>query len=407
MRSCRDHAHVTRCIDTLLRLHAQLLTTAGGTCESRDRSRRGSQRAPPAYLAFARVRVAYRRGQCSCFLQEGSRTCVRKLAGVSPLLSRSPRRPWRSWRSMPGARQAAASDPYTWKNVRIDGGGFVPGIIFNQTEQNLIYARTDIGGAYRWDQATSKWIPLLDWVGWSNWGWNGVVSLATDPVQTNKVYAAAGMYTNGWDPNNGAILRSSDKGATWQTTALPFKLGGNMPGRGMGERLAVDPNRNSILYFGAPSGNGLWRSTDSGVTWAKVTDFPNPGNYIQQRRATPYLGDNQGVVWVSFDKSTGTAGQRHPGHLRRRGRQGTTRSTAAPTAAPPGSASPGSRPATSPTRASSTRSTTSSTSPPATPAARTTAARATCGSTTSPPVRGPRSARSRPAAPTTTSATAA
>ena len=28
-----------------------------------------------------------------------------------------------------------------------------------------------------------------------------------------------------------------------------------MPGRGMGERLAVDPNKTSTLYFAAPSGN--------------------------------------------------------------------------------------------------------------------------------------------------------
>src|SRR4051812_165649 len=207
---------------------------------------------------------------------------------------------------------AAASDPYSFKNVQIGGGGFVPGITFSQAEANLIYARTDIGGAYRWDQTNQKWIPLLDWVGQNNWGYNGVVSLATDPVQTSKVYAAVGMYTNAWDPNNGAILRSSDKGATWQTTPLPFKLGGNMPGRGMGERLAIDPNKNSILYFGAPSGNGLWKSTDSGVTWAKVANFPNVGNYIQGP-GDPYLGDNQGVVWVSFDKSTGTAGNTTPG----------------------------------------------------------------------------------------------
>ena len=202
---------------------------------------------------------------------------------------------------------AAASDSYSWKNVRIDGGGFVPGIVFNQTEPNLIYARTDIGGLYRWNEAGQSWVPLLDWVGYDKWGWNGVASVATDPVQTNKVYAAVGMYTNDWDPNNGAILRSSDKGATWQATELPFKLGGNMPGRGMGERLAIDPNRNSILYLAAPSGNGLWRSTDSGVTWAKVTAFPNVGNYV----AVPgdsYQGDNQGVVWVTFDPSTGTAG---------------------------------------------------------------------------------------------------
>jgi hypothetical protein len=209
--------------------------------------------------------------------------------------------------SGPAPASAAAADPYTFKNAQIAGGGFVPGIIFNQSQQNLIYARTDIGGAYRWDQATSKWIPMLDWVGASNWGYNGAVSLATDAVDPNKVYVAAGMYTNSWDPNNGAILRSSDKGATWATTVLPFKLGGNMPGRGMGERLAIDPNRNSILYFGAPSGNGLWKSVDSGVTWSKVANFPNPGNYVQSP-GDVYLGDNQGVVWVNFDKSTGTAG---------------------------------------------------------------------------------------------------
>src|SRR4051812_48939259 len=205
--------------------------------------------------------------------------------------------------------EAAAADPYAFKNVQIEGGGFVPGIIFNQSQSGLVYARTDIGGAYRMDTATNRWVPLLDLVGQDNWGYNGVVSLATDSVDPNKVYVAAGMYTNSWDPNNGAILRSSDKGATWQTTALPFKLGGNMPGRGMGERLAIDPNKNSILYFGAPSGNGLWRSTDSGVTWSKVTAFPNPGNYVQDPNdANGSLSDTQGIVWVTFDKRSGTAG---------------------------------------------------------------------------------------------------
>jgi xyloglucan-specific exo-beta-1,4-glucanase len=43
------------------------------------------------------------------------------------------------------------------------------------------------------------------------------------------------MYTNDWDPNVGSILRSTDKGNTWSETKLPFKVGGNMPGRGMGE----------------------------------------------------------------------------------------------------------------------------------------------------------------------------
>ncbi|GLI02659.1 xyloglucanase [Phytohabitans aurantiacus] len=199
-------------------------------------------------------------------------------------------------------------DPaYRWRNVEMVGGGFVPGIVFNQSEPGLVYARTDIGGAYRWHRGQRRWVPLLDWVGWDQWGYTGVVSLATDPVDPDRVYLAVGTYTNDWDPNNGAILRSRDRGATWKTSPLPFKLGGNMPGRGMGERLAVDPNRNDILYLGVRGGHGLWRSTDRGVTWAQVGSFPNPGNYAADPNdASGYSSDNQGVLWVTFDPRTGS-----------------------------------------------------------------------------------------------------
>ncbi|MBT2409462.1 cellulose binding domain-containing protein [Streptomyces sp. ISL-12] len=204
-------------------------------------------------------------------------------------------------------KAAVAADTYTWKNARIDGGGFVPGIVFNRSEQDLAYARTDIGGAYRWQEASKTWTPLLDHVGWDDWGHTGVVSIASDSVDPDRVYAAVGTYTNSWDPGNGAVLRSADRGASWRKTDLPFKLGGNMPGRGMGERLAVDPHDNDVLYLGAPSGKGLWRSTDAGVTWSQVTAFPNPGDYAQDPSDTSgYASDNQGITWVTFDESTGS-----------------------------------------------------------------------------------------------------
>ncbi|MDQ1024881.1 hypothetical protein QF035_002463 [Streptomyces umbrinus] len=222
------------------------------------------------------------------------------LAGVPPALAAQP-----AEKAAPSA--SIAADTYTWKNARIDGGGFVPGIVFNRSEKNLAYARTDIGGAYRWQESSKSWTPLLDSVGWDRWGHTGVVSLASDAVAPSKVYAAVGTYTNSWDPGNGAVLRSSDRGATWQKADLPFKLGGNMPGRGMGERLAVDPHKNSVLYLGAPSGKGLWRSTDSGASWSQVTNFPNVGNYVQDPTDTSgYASDNQGIAWVTFDESTGT-----------------------------------------------------------------------------------------------------
>ncbi len=212
--------------------------------------------------------------------------------------------------TLPLGALAAPEQPHDWNNVRIDGGGFVPAIIFNESEPNLIYARTDIGGAYRWHEGNQEWQPLLDWVGWDRWGWNGVMSLATDPVDPDRVYAALGMYTNDWDPNNGAIARSSDRGETWQVTELPYKVGGNMPGRGMGERLRVDPNDNSILYYGAEGGNGLWRSTDYGVSWSKVDNFTAVGTYAADPDDPWGYGNQlQGVVWVTFDKSSGSPGQ--------------------------------------------------------------------------------------------------
>ncbi len=208
----------------------------------------------------------------------------------------------------PSNAEAAASQPYTWRNVVTGaGGGFVPGIIFNASEPNLIYARTDIGGAYRWNPADSSWVPLLDFVGWDDWGKLGVDALATDPVDPNRVYAAVGMYTNEWDPNNGYIMRSTDRGNTWQETQLPFKVGGNMPGRSIGERLTIDPNNNSILFFGARSGNGLWKSTDYGITWTKVSSFPNPGTYVQDP-SNSYQSDIVGLAWITFDPRTGTPG---------------------------------------------------------------------------------------------------
>jgi photosystem II stability/assembly factor-like uncharacterized protein len=202
-----------------------------------------------------------------------------------------------------------AAQSYTWRNVEIVGGGYVPGIIFNTSEPDLIYARTDIGGAYRWNPNTRRWIPLLDWIGFDDWNLTGVDSLATDPVDPNRLYVLAGTYTNAWTSQNGAILRSTDRGQTFQRTDLPFKSGGNMPGRNMGERLVIDPNRNATLYLGARSGNGLWRSTDFGASWARVTSFPAAGTYIQDvNDPNRYLHDPIGVTWVVFDPRTGSAG---------------------------------------------------------------------------------------------------
>jgi photosystem II stability/assembly factor-like uncharacterized protein len=187
---------------------------------------------------------------------------------------------------------ASAPAAYTWNNATILGGGFVSGIEFShaQPAQNLVYARTDVGGAYRWDG--TRWNPITDWVGRDNSNLMGIESIAPDPVDPNVVYVAAGEYLT----TNGFMLRSTDQGKTWEPPhAIGIPMGGNADGRNVGERLAVDPNLTSTLYFGSRN-SGLWTSADSATTWTRVASFPVTG-------PTSY-----GLSFVFFDGRGGSSG---------------------------------------------------------------------------------------------------
>lgn len=186
----------------------------------------------------------------------------------------------------------ARAENYTWKNVVIRGGGFVTGVVFHPTTPDLVYARTDVGGVYRWNATTQSWVALNDDIGGLNNEFMnlGVVTMAVDPVNPQRLYLATGQYTQSWAPLAN-LLSSTDQGATWTRIPLPFKLGGNEDGRSNGERLQVDPNQPRILFLGTTV-DGLWRSADNARTWKKVTTFPEAA-----------------VTLVQFDQSSSTYGR--------------------------------------------------------------------------------------------------
>ena len=189
-----------------------------------------------------------------------------------------------------GTGKSAASK-YQWSNVAIGGGGYVTGMEYNPKEEGLVYARTDIGGLYRRQKGTD-WVPLTDFLGAEEWNYIGIESMATDPVEPNRVYFAGGTYMN----DSAGLFASDDYGETWTRFDVPFGCGGNQSGRGCGERMCVNPNNNKEVWFGSRD-SGLWKTSDYGKNWEEVTAFPVKGNYKQE-------GNSIGILWVTFDPTS-------------------------------------------------------------------------------------------------------
>jgi photosystem II stability/assembly factor-like uncharacterized protein len=214
---------------------------------------------------------------------------------------------------------AAAKSGYRWRNAVQGGTGFVTGVLFHPSVRGLAYLRTDIGGAYRWDDRTDRWTPLTDHIGWDDWNLLGVEAMAVDPAHPNRLYLSLGTYAQSW-AGNGAVLRSEDRGATWKRTDLTVKLGANEDGRGCGERLLVDPRDGDTLWLGTRH-DGLLKSTDRGATF-KAVSFPAAPSATGQgvtllvaagRTVYAGWGDSDGTSANLYRTADGTTWEAVPG----------------------------------------------------------------------------------------------
>ncbi|MBQ5332151.1 MAG: hypothetical protein J6K92_02665 [Oscillospiraceae bacterium] len=185
---------------------------------------------------------------------------------------------------------------WTYGQVAIGGGGFVTGIV-NTCEAGLFYARTDVGGAYRWDNDAQTWKALNYDISDEDKGLLGIDGIAVDPNNAANVYLAAG--TEYFSGGKTCILVSKDYGEHFKQVDVSelIKLHGNGMGRGNGERIAVDPNNSDIIYCGGRKG-GMIRSTDGGETWQKVESFP-----------VETTGNDNGINIILFDKSRSADGK--------------------------------------------------------------------------------------------------
>ncbi|HMR19434.1 MAG TPA: hypothetical protein PKA53_09065, partial [Sphingobacterium sp.] len=152
---------------------------------------------------------------------------------------------------------AIVNAPYTWGNLPVGGGGYVTGMVIHPVEENRMYIRTDVGGAYRWSEEEKKWIQLLEQHS------TRVDGIALDLRLPDRVYIAL----------NDGVYRSDNRGEEW-TKLFSATYDGNGDLRWVGECIAVDPLNSDVIYTGTRK-DGLYRSVDSGTSWSKIATVPS------------------------------------------------------------------------------------------------------------------------------------
>ena len=182
-------------------------------------------------------------------------------------------------------------DKYEWGTLKIGGGGFVSGIV---TGQKAMYARTDVGGAYRYNYDTDSWEQLLGFITEDDRGLLSVDAMAIDPTDDNTVYFLCGCAY--FSAEKTVIYKTTDGGKTFTESDVTdmIQVHGNGNGRQTGESIAVDPDDPNTIYCGGDVYAGdscLIKSTDGGKTWKTVKGYGDLGNFTEEIK-WPTWGSN-------------------------------------------------------------------------------------------------------------------
>lgn len=251
-----------------------------------------------------------------------------------------------------------------FSRVKIGGGGYVVDIDISPDGLTRLI-RTDVYGGYIWNAKTSSWDQLVtstsmsrtDAVLGNTGNGSGIYALRVAPSLSSRLY----MVYPGLTDLPSTVYRSDNRGATWSKTNFqPVTMTVQASGRTFGPKMAIDPANPDVVYLGDTAGtihftvdggshwdeiktsavpagvepvivfdwnsgttdgrtntiviatgaNGVYRSTDAGVTWRRTVGGPNSiRRLFGASNGTIYATDNdqgsaQNAWKYSFDTWT-------------------------------------------------------------------------------------------------------
>jgi len=173
----------------------------------------------------------------------------------------------------------------TWRNVGLKQSEHIARIVIDPRDSNVVYVAAPgplwkgggDRGLYKTTDGGKNWTSLIK-VG----EYTGVADVILDPRNPDILLAVTHQrerkyYTLIHGGPESALWRSTDAGKTWTkvTTGMPTGELGRIG-------LAYAPSNPSIIYAQIEAGEGrggLYRSTDNGVTWEKRNSSDSQGQY--------------------------------------------------------------------------------------------------------------------------------
>ncbi len=189
----------------------------------------------------------------------------------------------------------------TWTHLGLKGTHHIGRIVVHPTDPNIVYVAA-LGDLWAANKERGVYKSLDGGATWSQTLFidenTGVSDIAIDPQSPNILYAAAYQRRrtvfgyNGGGPGSG-LYRSTDGGAHWS------KISNGMPSSGDIGRCAVDIyRRNSNIVYALiehQTRGGVYRSEDKGATWVRVSDTNPRPSYFSQIRVDP---NNDQKIWL-------------------------------------------------------------------------------------------------------------
>jgi uncharacterized protein (TIGR03437 family) len=172
-------------------------------------------------------------------------------------------------RTQRSARGSEAAQ--TWRQIgpqptRYPGSSYmtagrVNAVAIDPRNNNVVYIGAADGGVWKTVDGGATWTPITD-----DQPTLATGSIALDPSNPDIVYVGTGEENFAQDSYYGeGILKSTDAGKTWTNIVGPFE-------QDFIGAIAINPVNTQVILCAAQS--GVWRSTDAANTWTRVLQFP-------------------------------------------------------------------------------------------------------------------------------------